>query len=166
MFRIVLILCLLFPSCGYRFGSGKLFPPGIKYICFDILENPTSETSIDVVITNDLIRQFTINTDIVPTNRDSSDAVLSGKISSMKIRTISRTGALTATERRVTISVDLKLTKNDGTIVWSGKDITDSETYPVIDSDKYNTESNRRSAISKLSERLAETVYSRITNRF
>lgn len=158
------ILCFLaFSSaCGYRFAGGGSLPSGIKSVCVTILENRTSETGVENTFTNDLIYEFTRNGKIA--SMDKADALFSGVVKSMTVETISHSGTYTSLERRVTFTLDLKLTDNDGRIIWS-KSVSDNEAYDVV-SDKLTTEQNRRSAISTLSTRLAEKVYNSLTEDF
>ena len=158
------ILCFLafLSACGYRFAGGGTLPSGINSVCVTIFENRTSEIGVENTFTNDLIYEFTRNGKIA--SIDKADAFLSGVVKSMSIETVSRSGSHTPIERRVTITLDLKLTDNDGGILWS-KGISGNEAYDVA-SDKLSTEQNRRSAISILSERLAEKVYNRLTEDF
>jgi hypothetical protein len=144
------ILCFLafLSACGYRFAGGGTFPSGINSVCVTILENRTSEIGVENTFTNDLIYEFTRNGKIA--SIDKADALLSGVVKSMSIETISRSGSHTS---------------NDGRIIWSAKGVSGNEAYDVA-SDKLSTEQNRRSAISTLSERLAEKVYNRLTDDF
>ena len=162
IFAILWFLAFL-SACGYRFAGGGTLPSGIKSVCVTILENRTSEIGVENTFTNDLIYEFTRNGRIA--SIDKADALLSGVVKSMSIETISRSGAHTSIERRVTITLDLKLTDNDGRIIWSAKGISGNEAY-VVASDKLSTEQNRRNAISTLSERLAEKVYNSLTEDF
>ena len=65
----------------------------------------------------------------------------------------------------MTLSLNLKLTKVGGEIIWVGSGIRDNEVYPVAD-DKLATEQNEREAIVVLSNRLAERIYNRLTDNF
>jgi len=129
------------------------------------LENRTSETGAENIFTNDLIYEVTRDNKVLLTTKDKADALLSGIIKSMSIQTISHTGAHTSLERRVTITVDVKLTTPDGRVIWSANDVSANEAYDVM-SDKLATEQKRRNAISALSKRLAERLYARITDDF
>ena len=162
VFAILWFLAFL-SACGYRFAGGGTLPSGIKSVCVTILENRTSEIGVENTFTNDLIYEFTRNGKIA--SIDKADALLSGVIRSMSIETISHRGAHTSRERRVTFTLDLKLTENDGRIIWSAKGVSGNEAYDV-ESDKLKTEQNRRNAISTLSERLAEKVYNSLTEDF
>ena len=156
---------MFFSSCGYRFVGSGAFPAGIKSVCIPILENRTSETGVENILTNDLIYEVTRDKKVALTSRDKADALLSGVIKSMRIDTISRKGTHSSLERRVRVTVDLKLTGPDGTVIWFAKDVSANEAYDVMP-DKLATEQNRRDAISVLSKRLVERLYGRITGDF
>jgi len=129
------------------------------------LVNRTSETGAENIFTNDLIYEITRDNKVVLTSKDKADALLSGIIKSINIKTISRTGTHSSLERRVTVIVDVKLTIPDGKVLWSAKDITANEAYDVMP-DKLATEQKRRDALSALSKRLAQSLYARLTDDF
>jgi outer membrane lipopolysaccharide assembly protein LptE/RlpB len=162
---IIFLFLMIVSACGYKFTGGGSFPAGIKSICIVTLENRTSETGAENIFTNDLIYEVTRHDKVVLKSKDKADAVLSGVIKSMNIKTISRAGTHSSLERRVTITVDVKLTSPDGKVIWHANDITANEAYEVM-SDKLATEQKRRDAISALSKRLAENLYARITDDF
>ena len=162
---IISLLLMLVSACGYKFTGGGSFPAGIKSICVVTLVNRTSETGVENIFTNDLIYEVTRDVKVVLKSKDKADAVLSGVIKSMNIKTISRTGTHSALERRVTITVDVKLTTPGGKVIWYANDLKADEAYDVM-SDKLATEQKRRDAISALSKRLAENLYARITDDF
>ncbi len=162
---IVFALLMFSSACGYRFAGSGSFPAGIKSVRISILENRTSETGMENIITNDLIYEVTRDKKVALTSMDKADALLSGVIKSMSIETISRTGTHSSLERRVTVTVDLKLTGPNGGVIWSARGVSANEAYDVM-SDKLATEQNRRDAISVLSKRLAEKAYNRITADF
>ena len=163
--RIIFIFLIFFSACGYRFTGGGNFPAGIKSIYVVTLENRTSETGAENTFTNDLIYEITRAKKVALTSQDKADALLSGIIKSMNIKTISRKGTHSSLERRVTIVADVKLTDPDGRVIWSANNVSANEAYDVVP-DKLATEQNRRNAISALSKRLAERLYARITDNF
>jgi len=160
---ILLAAALLMSSCGYRFsGSGNL-PGGIQRVFVTLLDNRTSETGLENTITGDLRYEFiryNRNAD-----KDEADAVLSGTVKSLRVETISRSGLHSSLERRVSVSLDLKLTDRNGRVVWSVEGLADSESYRV-ESDSQGTDVNKRTALSALSKRLAENIYYRLTEDF
>ena len=163
---LVVFVCLFASSCGYRFpGSGDL-PAGVNRIFVTTLENRTRETGMETTITNDLIFQLIQNRkDAVASRKDEADAVLSGVVDSIRTETVVRATERNPLERRVTITVSLKLVTPDGSVVWHGNGISENETYKVADDD-LETESNKKVAISVSSKRLAERVYDRMTDNF
>jgi len=163
---IIFLFLMIFSACGYRFTGGGDFPAGIRSVCVSTLENRTSETGAENIFTNDIIYEITRDNKVVLTTKDKADALLSGIIQSMSIQTISRKEAHSSSlERRVTVTIDLKLTNADGRVIWSAKGISANEAYDVMP-EKLATEQNRRNAISALSKRLAERLYARITDDF
>jgi len=163
----ILFLLILVSSCGYRFAGSGDFPEGTQSIFIPILENRTSETGLEKLITDDLIYEFTRNRkDTLAGSIDDADAVFYGIIHSIGIETISRNDPNTSTERSVRLSIDMKLVVPEGRVIWRVKGITADEAYNVLPDNKYRTVQNRREAISKLSQRLAEKVYTRMTDNF
>jgi hypothetical protein len=163
----ILFLQILVSGCGYRFSGTGDFPEGSKSIFIPILENRTSERRLEKLVTDDLIYEFTKNRkDIMAGSIDDADAVLYGIIHSLNITTISRDDPNTSSERSVKLSVDMKLVVTEGRVIWLGRGITANEAFNVVPGDKYRTVQNRREAISKLSQRLAEKTYTRMTDNF
>ena len=96
---------------------------------------------------------------------DDADVVLSGEVEEVAVRTISTRNKDTAGERRVTVTIDLNLKKQDGSVVWAANGLTDDEGY-TVDADKESTDQNRRDAIRVLSQRIAEKVVNRMSDDF
>jgi len=154
---------MLVSSCGYRFsGSGSL-PAGIGRVFISVFDNRTAETGLENTLTGDLRYEFIRYKRNA--NPDEADAVLSGTVKSLRVETISRSGQHSSLERRVTVSVDLKLTDANGRVVWFVEGLADSESYRV-ESDDQSTNVNKRAAVSALSKRLAENIYYRLTEDF
>ena len=163
--KVVIFFCTFLSACGYRFAGGGNLPNGIGSISIQILENRTAETGVESVFTNDLIYEISKNKGVVLTSSDRADATLTGVIESIRSETISRAGQLTAIEKRVIAVVDLKLADPDEKIIWSAKGVTENEAYDVS-GDKQLSERKKRAAIEKLSKRLAEKIYHRLTDDF
>jgi outer membrane lipopolysaccharide assembly protein LptE/RlpB len=164
---IFIFILLVFPfACGYHFsGTGK-FPEGVKKICITMLKNNTSETGAEISATNALIYEFSRNGVTIVKDADKADAVLSGNITSLRTETIARKTSNISSERRVYVTLDLKMMSGSGRILWSGKGITDRETYQVTSSSDSNTDVKKKQAVEDLLKRLSETVYQRITDDF
>ena len=162
---LIFILCISLSACGYRFaGSGSL-PAGIKSVCIPVLNNRSSEAGVENTITNDLIYEFNRHDISVLSSKDKADSVLSGTVWSVIIETIAYRDPTKSSERRVTVTVNLKLRSHSGKVVWSRMGLSDNEAYDVM-SDKLETERNKREAILVLSKRLTETIYMSMTAGF
>ena len=159
------LCCLTVTACGYRFTGGGDLPAGIQSVSVSMLDNRTTETGLENLITNELVYQFTRSGKATVTDNAKADAQLSGLIKSVRVNTVARSGTLTAVERRVTVTVDLKLTDRDGQAIWAIKDFSANENYEV-DTINIITEENKKEALAKLSERLAENAYNRMTEDF
>ncbi|RLC07015.1 MAG: hypothetical protein DRI57_26385 [Deltaproteobacteria bacterium] len=163
VFSILLSLWIFVSACGYRFAGDGDFPPWVRSLCVTVFENRTGEIGMETVFANDLIDEFTRNSSLVLAAR--ADAILSGRIESLSIETVSRRGSDAAAERQAEIKASMKLTGADGKVLWSAEDISGREAY-LVTSDKLATEHNRREAISTISKRIAERVYHRLRNHF
>jgi 2-keto-3-deoxy-galactonokinase len=162
---ITLLLCIFFSACGYRFTGSGSFRGGITSLSIEVFENRTSETGVETTFTNDLIYEVTRDQKVALTRKETADAVLTGVIASIWTENISYQEAYASLERRVHVSVDLRLTDLDGKKIWSVKGVTDNEAYAVAQI-RQATEQNRDDAISILSKRLAENLYHRLTEDF
>jgi outer membrane lipopolysaccharide assembly protein LptE/RlpB len=166
-FSVIFILTvMLCAACGYRFAEEGGFPGDTERLFVKVLENKTQETGVENILTAALLNELTLRkTDELAGGIDDADVVLSGIVSRVTIQTISESQPDVADERRVTVSVDLKLTKKDGTIVWAAKDLSDFEEY-FVDVDAEQTDANRRNAIRVLSKRIAERTVNRFSDDF
>jgi hypothetical protein len=63
------------------------------------------------------------------------------------------------------VVVDVQLTGPDGKTLWASNGISASEEYAVA-SDNMVTEQNKKSAVSRLSKRLAQRIYYQMTDDF
>ena len=163
----ILTLMALMPliGCGYHFkGAGLTAPEGVQTIAVTVLENKTSESGIETVFTGDFASEFTRSKVLQVVDKERADAVLSGSIVSVSVNTIVYTETFDSDERRVTITLNLAMTRKDGKVLWASV-LSDNEIFEVS-ADKLITESNKREAIDVMSERLAEKVHARILEDF
>jgi outer membrane lipopolysaccharide assembly protein LptE/RlpB len=167
--KIILVALLsgvLLSACGYRFAEQGGFPGDTERLFVKVLENKTQETGVESIVTSALLNELTLRkTDELANGFDDADVVLSGVVNLVTIITISVSKPDVADERRVTVTVDLKLTKKDGRIVWAAKDLSDFEAY-FVDTDTERTDANRRDAIRVLSKRIAERTVNRFSDDF
>jgi outer membrane lipopolysaccharide assembly protein LptE/RlpB len=163
---VALLVGLLCGACGYHFAGEGGFPGDTERLFVKVLENKTQETGVESILTAALLDELTLRkTDELARGIDDADVVLSGAVNLVTIQTISSSKPDVASERRVTVSLGLKLTKKDGSIVWTAKDLSDFEEY-LVDADPQLTDANRRNAIGVLSKRIAERAVNRFSDNF
>jgi len=164
---LLLFLCGLLTACGYRFAGSGSFPEGVDTIYVEVMENRTSKIGAERIVTNQLIFEFSRRREnSLVSKLDEADAIFKGSINSLRTQTISRQGTAVANEREVTMTVDLKLIKRDGgTVIWAANGLSDREAYDVTDA-KIETDRNEELAIRRLSERMSERIFNRLTDDF
>jgi outer membrane lipopolysaccharide assembly protein LptE/RlpB len=156
-------MIVVISGCGYRFsGSGGL-PNHVRHVFVSMLENHTPEAGVESTLTNDLIYEFS-RAGTLARSMGSADARLTGAIEGITRQTISRINIHTSQERRVTLTVSLRLLDAGGKPLWSAN-MSDNEAY-LVEVDKETTESNLLRAIDVLSKRLAEKAYYRLADQF
>lgn len=164
----LILLCLfILTACGYRFAGSGGFPEGVKYIFIEVLQNRTSKSGVERIVTNQLIFEFSRQRESsLVSNLQKADAVLKGTINSIRTQTISRVDTELASEREVIMTIDLRLIKrDDGTVIWAASGLSDREAYDV-NSAKVETDRNEDMAIGRLSERISERIFNRLTDDF
>ena len=162
-----LLLCALLASaCGYRFAGSGGFPSNVEKIFIEIFENRTSKAGIERTVTNQLIFEFTRQREkSLAGDPKDADATLKGVIRSIRTRTISRVGTEVANEREVVMTVDLRLIKQNGDVIWAAKGLSGRQAYDVTDL-KLENDRKESLAIARLSERISERIFSRLTDDF
>ena len=163
---VALLIGVMFSACGYRFAEEGGFPGDTERLFVKVLENKTQETGVENILTAALLNELTLRkTDELAGGIDDADVVLSGAVNLVTLETISESEPDVADERRVTVSVDLKLTKKDGSVVWAARNLSDSEEY-YVNTDSERTDASRRDAIRVLSKRIAERTVNRFSDDF
>ena len=165
---LVLLCIAVLSACSYQFAGQEQFPRGVEHIFIEVFENRTSKTGIERVVTNQVVFEFTRQRQqSLVGSMENADAILKGVIRTIRTQTISRIGTEVASEREVIMTVDLRLIKQDGgEVIWAAKGITDRQAYNVDENSKLVTDQNENLAVSRLSERMSERIFSRLTNNF
>ena len=163
---VTLMIGTLYWACGYRFAEQEGLPGGTHRLFVKVFQNPTQETGVENIVTAALLSELTLRkTDELVGSMDNADVVLSGVVEEVAIGTIAAKKKDTASERRVTVIVSVKLTKQEGGVVWAAKGFSDNEAY-LVDDNPERTDQNRRDAIRLLSRRIAEKVVNRLSDNF
>jgi outer membrane lipopolysaccharide assembly protein LptE/RlpB len=118
------------------------------------------------LITNALISELSRRRQGSIVDARTAEATLSGVIESLTWDTVSRKGVNRAAERRVYATLSLSLVDAKGNLLWKRSGLKAEQAYAVVEDNKPATENNRRNAVRKLSVRLAENVYRRLTDQF
>ena len=164
-----MILCtVLVGGCGYRFAGQGGFPKGVEHIFIEVFENRTSKTGIERIVTNQLVFEFTRQRQkSLAGSASDADAILKGVIKTVRTQTIARVGTELASQREVVMIVDLVLVQQaGGQVLWAAKGISERQAYDVAEQNQITTDQNETQAINRLSERMSERIFNRLTNDF
>ncbi len=155
-------------ACGYQMAgsSSSPLPGNAKTIGVKMLVNRSIETGAEAVLTNALADELNRRRPGIIKSVDHADVILSGRIESIFRETVARVGTLTASQERVTVTLSLTLKDRSGNTLWERSHLTAQENYGVVTGNKPATEGNRRQAILKASQQLAEDVYRGLTDNF
>jgi outer membrane lipopolysaccharide assembly protein LptE/RlpB len=164
---ISLVLTLLASGCGYRFApAGEHIGREIRTVYIENFSNHTSEAHIENYIRAAFIDQFIMGGRFTLVyEKETSDAVLSGKVTGLSTSHVSYEQNDMAREDSVFMSADLKFKSREGSILWAKKSLSGREAYSV-DQDYNITSKNRKETLRKLSRDMAEKAYRDIMSGF
>lgn len=173
MMKKLLIFVLLIPSlfalgCGYHFsGGGEHIDRAIQDVFVDNFDNRTTEANIENYIRNSFIDQMRRGARFkIVSSKKLSDAVLTGSINRIATSHVSYAATDVAKEDRVTITMKLTFEEiKTGKVIWASENFTGKEEYTVSSSTSA-TETERKAAIRKLSDDMAEKAYRSIMSGF
>ncbi len=167
---LLLILAVLLAgtsACGYTFrGKQNNLPPDVRTIAIPVFANRTGETRIEAIFTDAVLFQFTRSQMLRVVDEGSADAVLRGVIKRVDIEDVAYTTSETSRQRRVTVTVDARLTRTrDGKVLWENPDLVQRATYNVAGGPQA-TEVNKRAAITQLADTMAQTLHDGVFENF
>lgn len=168
LFRgILLLLVLLSAGCGYRFSDGGYaLPEGVDSLHVELFANQTVEPLLENFITEQVTSQFLLKSGrtLTPT-AERADTILSGTVLSYQSKPVSydRNDEITEYQSKMTLSVQLR-DRLTGKVLWKGNLKWDEE-YPASN-DKTIQEDNEEAAIRLISQRLADEIFTKITENF
>jgi len=155
----VLFSFLTAGACGYQLqGKGTPADPTIQTVAIPVFGNRTAQTGIESEVTRALVDKFTSSRRITVGSQVMADALILGTVKSFFTTSVAvTTGTQVTTGYRAALTVEVTLQRRgDGKVFWK-EDITEWGNYPVV-SDLAATENNKRDAIRRISERLAERI--------
>lgn len=151
-------------GCGYHFAGSGGFPAGIQSVSVPVFKNKTAQTGAENTFTSGLLYEISRRGGVALADQNDAAATIIGTVSSIRTATVSHTEANVSAERRVYVVLNVRLIDSSGAVIWHG-DVRDSEVYTVA-TDKLQTEENKKAALTRLSENMAESIYNRITSNF
>lgn len=162
----LMMAATILSACGYQMtGLGSL-PGKVQTIGIKMFTNRSIETGAEAVLTKALSEELNRRRPATIERVNRADAILTGTILSIERNTLSRSGTLTALQRRLTLEVSMILRDRSGKTLWERPRMTATADYDVAEDDHMTTESNRQSAIISAADRLAEDTYRALTDDF
>ena len=158
---------LLLSGCGYGFVVGGQFPDDAERIFLTVFENRTSEVGVENLVTQQLANQFTTRgrQNALAGKAAQADAVMKGRIQSVRIFTVARRTETVSSERRVVIRVSAHLESPDGRLLWRAEDVSGTATFQVADGGG-TIDPGARRALNEAAQRVAEELFNRLTVDF
>ena len=166
MFGLLGVVACHFAGCGYRLAGGGTMPGGIGSVCVVVFENRTSRADAGSIFSNSLVYEFTRRGGVALAMEAEADARLTGVVVSLATDTITHRDRYASDEMRVRAVLDVQLVSRGGEMLWSARGVAGRETYEVAGDAAYLTEESKKAAIMRLSEKMAETIYNRMTADF
>ncbi len=162
---IFLFSVTFFSSCGYQFEGGGYINDDVMIVAVNVMENKSSETAAGLSFTNALVQEILQNTDTKVGDVSSATAVLEGTITAIKFTSMARASTESVIDRRISATVDMKLTNKGGEVIWSVKNFTSYEDY-TVSQDKVTDEISKKEAVDKIAIRNAEKLVSQMLTNF
>ncbi len=163
--RLMAVLVLLtLAGCGYRPVGRAGLPPGTErpVLAIPLFANRSTEVGLEAVFANSFIETFGRCKVLRLTTRpENANLVLEGKISSVTKSSVAFFDINRSLVRRVTIRVDLQLTRRDtGQVVWKDSDIV-QEDY-TIETSFQQGESLKKMSVRRGAATLAKKMLDKI----
>jgi outer membrane lipopolysaccharide assembly protein LptE/RlpB len=165
-FALFLMGCCILAGCGYHFVTQPTLPAGLQTIHVRLLANDTGLPGIETIFTNDIIYEIIRAEPSLLADHGVAEGSLGGAVTKVRYSTVAQQSAQVSLQRLVICTLELNLTDRHGVVVWSARNLSDSESFFVVADNKLATEENQKEAIRRLSRRLAEKIYYRLTENF
>jgi len=166
-FTMVLSL-LLIAGCGYRFApEGEHIDRRIQKVYVENVGNMTGEANLENYLRNAFIDQFREGSRFTLVyKKELSDAYLTARLLRVGTSHVSYQSDDVASENRVTLVIEAVFKERNGNgIIWTQKSLSGREAYRV-DHDPNITANNRKDALKKLCDDLAEKAYRELMSGF
>ncbi|HVZ19053.1 MAG TPA: LPS assembly lipoprotein LptE [Terriglobales bacterium] len=169
LLSIAVLLLVCTAGCGYHTaGKANTLPTHINVLAVPTFVNHTHSYRVEQVFTSAVIRELTTRTQykIVDEKNDGTDAILHADItqaSSAPLTYDSQTGR--ATSGLITVTIQVSLVNNKGTVLFSNPNYTFREEYEITQevSSFFDEESP---ALERMSRDMARSLVSNILEGF
>ena len=168
MFNLLLSVILVFVTgCGYHLrGGGDRLPEDVRTVALTPFVNKTYDAEIELLISSALSSEFSKGSRLMVLPEAKADTILTGTLISINDRPVSFSSSDVASEYRITIKLDVLLSRNGGDVIWKGKGIEEVEDYQSVPGNIEETEKNRDEARQKLAVEMADLIYDRLFEGF
>jgi len=168
VFTLLLSAALLFlAGCGYHMrGGGDTLPEDVRTVALTPFVNKTYDAEIELLISSALSTEFSTGSRLLLLPEAKADTVLTGTLISIDDRPVSFSASDVASEYRITVTVDVLLSRSGGDVIWKGKGIAEVEDYQSVPGDIQVTEKNRYEARQRLAVEMADLIYERLFEGF
>ncbi len=166
-FAMVLPL-LLAAGCGYRFApEGEHIDRRIQKVYVENVANMTGEANLENYLRNAFIDQFRQGSRFTLVyKKEFSDAYLTTRLLRIGTSHVSYKSDDIASENRVTLVIEAVFREQSGGgVIWTQKSLSGREAYRVAH-DPNITGNNRKDALKKLCDDLAEKAYRQLMSGF
>ena len=160
---LLAFLCAtLIGGCGYQLvGKETHLPPGITSIAIPTFINQTLEPGIEVLFTQAFLREFILDRRVKVVDRNEADSILEGVIKACSFYAVSFDRSGFAIEYQANMVVDVTLKKPNGEILWSEKNLSETNWYRAS-SNVLTHEASKDASFQEIGRLMA----GRIRNRF
>ena len=167
------LLFLLVAGCGYSLaGKATNIPADIQEIYVEPLENQTSRSQVEQILTEAIIEEMVTRSFVVVSSLEEADAVLRGKVLELSVRPVSFDAESGLADNfKISITADVTFqrpptpTGEDGEVVWSNSRYVFQQDYPLED-EGANYFDREILAIEETSVRFAETMVTDLLEGF
>lgn len=143
-----IILFLTISSCGpYSFSGTTL--TDIKSIYVPVLDNQTIEYGISEELTDKITTALVADNTLKVVGIDAADAYISGQVISYKRSSETYNKEDQVSEYRVDITVSVKFSKADGSLVWEDVNVS---AFGLFEAETETEEDGKSEALDKIAE--------------
>jgi len=170
----MLALLMMIPTCGYSFLGGRAIAGGVSKISIAPFSNQTTEAHVGADLTN-AVRKTMQGSPLatVVSEDEKADASLSGEIRRFDAVAIALSdgSALVPFSTDLIMVVSVELRSANGKPLWSAV-VQERQSFLEVSSsvsprDHYlMTESNRRRVVARLTQKVAQSIYEKMTQAF